>query len=402
MSRINVLTESGFVIDYFPVDGSRCLFFTFSAHGCRKLSGDGFGGSFLRKNGFSVLAFKSSNDGWYGEINESVIVCIRNFLTQQNVTHLRRIGYGSSMGGYAAIKFSRALNFERVLAISPQSNIWLKSERRWVKSKSKILRGLCVESIDLSPTCEYHVVFDPWHDLDVAQINYLVASCGMSFVSHLLPFSGHPSGPMLHAMGCLTALVLSIAKDGDRPCLELNRRRRFNTHIYWKELALHLLRHRRPLCAEMAIQRALALNPVDVVAQKRQAVILRDLMRNGSNFLSFTNGGTSSKFERCDDVFPSIESIFQIGLILGQLRLKMNLSFTCSDVDLMELLSACFQLLSDLIREESSVSVGGLGRFVSVFGGVGESRDLDVPYRLKVRVINFQVQRVFSENLRLT
>ena len=82
--------------------------------------GDRFwGDSFFEKSGISAIGICATSANWFPpEDMERAIEAIHDAIGARSV-----ITYGSSMGGYGALKFSRKLNAQTVLAFSPQWSI---------------------------------------------------------------------------------------------------------------------------------------------------------------------------------------------------------------------------------------------------------------------------------------
>lgn len=74
----------------------------------------------VQRAGFDLLSIMSKNRDWFPvKSMQPVLSCLRPILDQYD----ERICYGGSMGGYAALKYSRALKADSVLAFVPQFSI---------------------------------------------------------------------------------------------------------------------------------------------------------------------------------------------------------------------------------------------------------------------------------------
>ena len=134
---MNVLTEKSLfktddiAIDFFswadnPHKNIALTFTPFGMDGEVSLSGVGYGGELLLRNGFDVVAFKSARNLWYQNLLPETIAEVENFISSHSSQYTKRVGYGSSMGGYAVIQFSRDLKLDVVLALSPQFPVLVK------------------------------------------------------------------------------------------------------------------------------------------------------------------------------------------------------------------------------------------------------------------------------------
>ena len=80
------------------------------------LEGEFFAEEFMRRHGLNAIGIKSVRNDWFQDPEmEAVIAVIRD---TTRGAHL--VGYGGSMGGYAAINYSAAIGLAAVIAISPQ------------------------------------------------------------------------------------------------------------------------------------------------------------------------------------------------------------------------------------------------------------------------------------------
>lgn len=79
-----------------------------------------WGHRFVRKAGMSAIGFMAKKRSWYPEIHvRPAIEAIAPLLAEFG----ERIAYGSSMGGYGALKYSSALGATATLAFGPQTSI---------------------------------------------------------------------------------------------------------------------------------------------------------------------------------------------------------------------------------------------------------------------------------------
>lgn len=112
----------------------------FSAYG-GKVVGKKIGGTNpLLKAGFDVLNIQTSLDDWHQTISLEGLQKARDFLYKN---YKMLYGFGSSMGGFAALAFSKFFNFNKILVFAPQYSLNLEGETRWA-SKNMILNG-CIQ-----------------------------------------------------------------------------------------------------------------------------------------------------------------------------------------------------------------------------------------------------------------
>jgi hypothetical protein len=268
----NIIIKSiGLVVEHFEHENPnhKILFITFTNYGNKNTAGAGFGGDFLLKEGFDVIAIKSSNDAWYSELDLELTTEIEKSIIKNKEKYSRVIAYGSSMGGYGAIKFSKIFQVDDVIAISPQSNIWLRDETRWVDSKSKLEETSQLKKCDFSATVNYQVIYDPRHRLDAKQVDNLRDVALDSKLTLLkLPYSGHPSGFFLSEVNLLKSWIWQIAAGEPIDPYVAKVRRKISAH-FWIGIADALVNRKRTHLAVRAANEAIKLNPSE------QSIIVR-------------------------------------------------------------------------------------------------------------------------------
>lgn len=119
----------------------------------------------------------------------------------------RILAYGSSMGGYGAIRFADAVGAHAVLALSPQYSIDRRKapfERRWTQDRRRI-RFLA--DIDGPIRCGARVVvaYDPELSHDRQHVALIAADTPVETLA--LAHAGHPAGAFLSDIDLLKSLV---------------------------------------------------------------------------------------------------------------------------------------------------------------------------------------------------
>ncbi|MCQ8279306.1 tetratricopeptide repeat protein [Acetobacteraceae bacterium KSS8] len=197
-------------IEFFPAQvPSNTVIVSFTERGGGTLDGRGFGGGFLHKKGFDVVAIKSKADRWYHDLPSDALSLTSRFLAACHRDYTVRAGYGSSMGGYAAIKFSRTLGLDKVLAISPQTDISKEWDQRWKKEAQDIGTFAAIVESDIRPETTYSVAYDPF-DPDGIHVSILSSIIPPDrLIKVRVPFAGHPVGFLLQSAGVLGDVALS-------------------------------------------------------------------------------------------------------------------------------------------------------------------------------------------------
>ncbi len=258
------------------------LAFTFTEFGANTDAGSGYGGKFLLDSGFDVIAVKSRVDTWYQDLPGRAFEQIERFIAGSGTRYAWRAAYGSSMGAYAAIAFSRNLSLDAVAAVSPQVDITQPWDTRWATAARRIGTMRVLDASSWRQGCRYVVMFDPWN-LDARHYALLEAAFPAGC---LLPvrirFAGHPAGFYLSETGCLKPIALAALTGGSlaEPCRDLHRRRA-SSATYLFHLAGHCSSTRKPGWADQAITAALRIRPLDAELNNRAALIAenKDLPR---------------------------------------------------------------------------------------------------------------------------
>ncbi len=166
----------------------------------------GFGEAFFLKHGLEAFHVIPRLNGWYQhpEMREALERVRAHVGAEREI-----ITYGSSMGGYAAFRFSGLLNAARVLAFSPQFSAdparvpW---ERRW--RLARIGLPSLWDDLPVSPAGHLFLFYDPQSpDRRHARL------MSRQMTSHhvRLPHGGHPCIAMLQEAGLLAQTVLDSA-----------------------------------------------------------------------------------------------------------------------------------------------------------------------------------------------
>lgn len=131
----------------------------------------GFGEKKLRDIGVPTLHFINKRNHWYHLPNIFELIAKANAWAKNAD---RRIGYGTSMGGYAALAFSAELAIDEVLAFAPQFSVdpavvpW---ESRWTSElrNIKFQKNLAV----FNKGTKAIIPYDPNHILDARHVELI-------------------------------------------------------------------------------------------------------------------------------------------------------------------------------------------------------------------------------------
>ena len=197
---------------------------------------EGFGESFLQANGISAIHVLGRGNDWYQYDDIFAAAAVVRAATSGAV---RRVAYGSSMGGYAAVRLADAIGADAVLALSPQWSIdpaiasW---DNRWSQDAHRI-RWLSTMAVPLRPAPSSVLVYDPHLPLDRRHALLIAEQTG----SHLLPVAHclHPASTFLGEVSLLRVLLEDLLYgrfDARTMTMEI-RARRATSSVYLGALA---------------------------------------------------------------------------------------------------------------------------------------------------------------------
>lgn len=277
----NIFRSHDLAIDFFSwrdgLNKNIAITFTpFGIAGAVLLDGAGYAGELLLRNDFDVVAFKSTKNLWYQNLSQETIAAVDQFIATRATPYVKRVGYGSSMGGYAVIQFSRSLKLDVVLALSPQFEIDKSYDQRWQAVAKLIDFQHRIDSSAIAVDCKYFVAYDPGTiDLcHVEKLRELIVE--ERLVEIPTPYSGHPAGHYLAETGLIQDLVISVLKNGTVEHIAISKhRRRSKTYLY--ELSKRLASQNKQKSALIAIDKAIAIESNVPLFHLQRSVILDKL-----------------------------------------------------------------------------------------------------------------------------
>lgn len=278
LTQTNIFRSDDLAIDFFsfgnePVKNLAITFTPFGTDGVISLDGAGYGGELLLRNDFDVVAFKSAKNLWYQNVSHETIAAVVNFIATRAIGYDKRVGYGSSMGGYAAIQFSRSFELDVVLALSPQFEIDKSYDQRWQGAAKSIDFQHRIDANAIADGCKYFIAYDPGTEdvHHVEKLRELISEHRL--VEIQTPFSGHPSAYYLAETGLIQDLALSALKDGNVEHLRVGaHRKRSKTYLY--ELSKRLALQNKNKSALIAINKAISIDASAPLLHLHRSVIL--------------------------------------------------------------------------------------------------------------------------------
>lgn len=230
----------------------------------------------LQKFDFNVLGIMPKDKSWFPQgsmwnMLEAVAELIAPFK--------KRIAYGGSMGGYAAIKYSNLLDVQRAVAMVPQYSIDpedVHDARYNMFFQSELNADMRIKLGDVSSEREYIIIYDPHYAQDRAHYQKLKEVLPAHHVLHLA-FTNHDAIAVLASSELVNDFLLH---EFDASYFYQKMRRvKKNSKFYYRKVIENLLpRHR------MALGRILKNNDLQLDAQffdaSQKQTILRELLSN--------------------------------------------------------------------------------------------------------------------------
>ncbi|MET0371911.1 MAG: hypothetical protein ABW039_11105 [Sphingobium sp.] len=145
-----------------------------------------FGHAYLKSRGINHICVNTGRNSWYQEACMDEIAALIRAAT----LGLRRIGYGSSMGGFGALNYYAALGLDDALVFCPQYSIdpaLVPFEKRWLAEAAAIDFRSCTLATP-GAVSRATIVYDPFN-VDARHVALIRAHNPVTLFK--IPFSGH-------------------------------------------------------------------------------------------------------------------------------------------------------------------------------------------------------------------
>lgn len=208
--------------------------------------------------GCAELSIRTAQNDWFVSDELEAIFAAASGVAR-DYEHV--VNYGSSMGGFGALLFSRATNAREIYSISPQYSIdrtICGFETRWMAEAASLARH--VDPADVgNPGVTGMVVFDPHVELDRLQAEKVLANFGNT-TPVKFRFGGHPATRDLRMAKTIGSLGREIVNGAATPksAITLFRQARRSSGRYWFQLG-KATAERRPTVAKACFREVLKL-----------------------------------------------------------------------------------------------------------------------------------------------
>jgi hypothetical protein len=204
------------------------------------LDAEGFGEAFFLKYEIdAVFVNCATNEWWQYPDLPDALATVRELAARWK----RKVTYGSSMGGYAALRFAASIGASCSVAVGPQYSPLSSAVAGENRYQSLVSRTefLFEEAFKISPAVTNYIIYDPLFRPDVRHVLRYVAEAPV--VPIKIFGAGHTPTIVLQECGLLTECILQLMGD-TFSSLQLRKSLRGSrriSHEYWKELILRLL-----------------------------------------------------------------------------------------------------------------------------------------------------------------
>ena len=192
----------------------------------------------LMKYNYSVIGIMPKQKSWFPVQSMQALLLAAQPILQQ---YASIVGYGGSMGGYAAIKYARMLNMNRVVAMVPQYSINPEhvDDKRYTDFYDPQLNAdMQIQAEDIVADCEYIIVYDPYFEHDKEHYLKIKPLIPQLHTLHL-PYTGHDAIAVLASSSLLHDFI-------ERPFdptyfYQQMRAVKKNSKFYYRSVIAHLL-----------------------------------------------------------------------------------------------------------------------------------------------------------------
>lgn len=220
-----------------------------------------FGHEFLAKQGLDTIAVRKKAENFYQPLSRAAFEAAVVPVAQQ---YARVVSYGSSLGAYAALYYSRDLPWT-VIASSPRVSAHPEFGTAAWQQRCPFQHERF--SPEAEARCDVVIFFDPRDAIDRRYIEGEVLRQFQRTQVVRVPFAGHPANQFLGDIGYIAPYVRAVLAGVDPPMLK-RRKHRASSATYHQVLALLCVQHGHVAWAETLVQRSLELAPKRMLAHR--------------------------------------------------------------------------------------------------------------------------------------
>lgn len=144
----------------------------------------------LMKYNYAIVGIMPKQKSWFPA---SSMAALLQYLDPILSQFKNIVGYGGSMGGYAAIKYAKDFNMNRVVAMVPQYSIdpsEVEDKRYTDFYNAELNANMRIQAQDIVADCEYIIVYDPYFENDKEHYLKIKPLIPQLHTLHL-PYTGH-------------------------------------------------------------------------------------------------------------------------------------------------------------------------------------------------------------------
>lgn len=192
----------------------------------------------LMKYDYSVVGIMPKQKSWFPVSSMTALLEHLQPILKQ---FKKIVGYGGSMGGYAAIKYSKPFHMTRVVAMVPQYSIdphEVEDKRYTDFYDAHLNANMRIQAQDIVEECEYIIVYDPYFENDKEHYLKIKLLIPQLHTLHL-PYTGHDAIAVLANSALLHDFI-------ERPFestyfYKQIREVKKNSKFYYRSVIAHLL-----------------------------------------------------------------------------------------------------------------------------------------------------------------
>ena len=192
----------------------------------------------LMKYDYSVVGIMPKQKSWFPALSMNALLAHLQPILKQ---FKKIVGYGGSMGGYAAIKYSKPLQMTRIVAMVPQYSIdpnEVEDKRYTDFYDAELNADMRIQAQDIVENCEYIIVYDPYFENDKEHYLKIKPWIPQLYTLHL-PYTGHDAIAVL-ANSALLHDFIEYPYDQTYFYKQIREVKK-NSKFYYRSVIAHLL-----------------------------------------------------------------------------------------------------------------------------------------------------------------